>query len=80
MIINTQEVYVLEWRRRTRDFQVSPMTQCLANNQVALMHQQPADQLAVWIGHKESCETMAKLWHGRLLTAPAELDVHGAPV
>lgn len=80
MIIDTNEVYVLEWARQQKDFYVTPMAQFLANNQGAMMRLKQVNQLAVWIGTREACETMAKIWHGRLLAAPVELDVHGAPV
>ena len=80
MIIHTEELHMLEWSRGLKQFRVSPLVHALADNQTALMHQKQTDKLTVWVGPKDACEAMSRLWHGRLNTPPAEIDIYGAAV
>ena len=80
MIINTEEMYILEWSGSQRKFSVSPLAMGLSNNQMALMEQCPTSFSTLWIGPRESCEVMAERWQRRLHAPAKSMEIVGVPV
>jgi hypothetical protein len=59
--------YVLEWSKKQNAFHIQPVEKTLASNQQKFIEDgQINDYHVLFVGEKQTCETMAENWRERL--------------
>lgn len=59
--------YVLEWSKKTNNFHIQPLSNLLAHNQTAFLHDKSTpDYIVLMVGEKDSVHEMADHWRNRI--------------